>query len=497
MILTNEYCNNEKYFNAIRYLYHLEESEARKDIILDKLIIYNIVLAASCVATDVANSERESKLISIARNDAREFSKNESSTRALLALSELKQYSIIIEIFNEIEKPQIFHKQVLRNVFQQADESVFLRFIESFTNYKYFNVISTEFLHYPRKLIGNSNSLEIIRRFILFLNQQGLTGFVRLFLEKYDLLGHAGYFFNDSVEQLIIRLLSGNRKEIYLGYSIMMYNEYSEKIGQNNILDYLTKTKDQKTIKLAIEFALRKKKFDHQPLNDKINSIILFGKKKNLRKLLFWLRNGLIEYCNNIPSLKAVLIKQINDLGIDFEKYQTNKQQNTLESKSESIISIINQYNSNEGVDRLVSELLDVDINALNEKDPLNLFWCRYFLSNNLSLKNIPIEVFIERSYMLFDVEYRDICHVLRQFEFEGRLANSSEFGYYFRSNDFKSVKSMFLHPEQVPKNVIVSKESIYKIRIVGYNQITKRINISLYDLESIIEMSNNRSLKN
>jgi hypothetical protein len=156
-------------------------------------------------------------------------------------------------------------------------------------------------------------------------------------------------------------------------------------------------------------------------------------------------------------------------------------------SRSENLESIINQFISNEGIDRFVGELLTIDLKDIEPKEPLPLFWCRYFLSKNQTLKNIPIEVFIERSNSIFDTDLRAICHVLRKFECNGHVVNSTENGYYIRTDEFRSLKTLFLHNQQCTEEFLKSEtKNDVVFRIVGYNIVTKRINISLLTEEEI-----------
>ncbi|MDX2174156.1 MAG: hypothetical protein SFY56_13720 [Bacteroidota bacterium] len=486
MILNNEYCNNEKYYNSIKYFYHLEESEEKKDIILEKLIEFNIVLASICVVSDKRNIKRESKLIQTSKAGAEDFSNEEKSIKALLALAELKQFSIILNIFNEL-KPQVRHKQILREVFQQADEGVFFKFIESFTNYHSFNEISTEFLFYSKKIIPNKESIEILKKFVKFLNDKKLVGFIRIFLEKYELLGQVGYFYDETIESLIIRFLSGEKKEVFLGYSILIYNNYSDKIDHDTIIKLLCQTKNNKTLKLAIDFAIRNNIYDNHGLNEKLKTLITLGKKKSLGKLIYWLKNGLYEFCKNSKELYQYLKIETDNLEFNLDKYENQNKSKNYDSKIENYESIIDQFNSNEGVDRFVHELLDLDFNNQENLNPLALFWCRYSLNTSKTLRNIPIEVFIERSLSIFDTDMQEICHVLREFQYKGQIVNENEHGYFIRSNDFRSLRTLFLHREMCPKSFIRNRTEIDIVyRIVGYNLKAKKINISLLNVDEL-----------
>jgi hypothetical protein len=492
MISIKDRANNDKYFNSIKFYYH-NSNDTNKGKIFYQLLETNIYLAAHCIATDAPNGIFEAQAINKALELAGEFQDEITSSKALLALAELKQFSQILGIFDSVNIPRKNHHSVLNRVFQQADEETFLIFIDSFSEHRHLKLISICFLQYPNKLNLTQNVLYILQKFILKLYQENSVGFLRAFFEKFELYDFVGFFFDKDVIVLSQELIEKSGKHSILAYHVIKHFNYFRLIGLDYLITSYSSEKSNKILKYSLSIALEFKMYTNSKLNERIKILLTkpviqykkAGRNKQLVKRL--INYGLISYIENTESLIEPFLNYSHRTNIKLISSLS------FENSEDEIRDTISYFNTTVA-DMIINSLTKAEVGFSNSQQiTVEDFWNYYFRSISPLIKYYPIEPIIERISQTFETDLRSLFKLIRKFPHLGVVKTITELGIYVVPVNFRSIRLIFLHKDQLVDFESIENEIENQItfRIIGYNLQTKRINASQLDLEQIIENGN------
>jgi hypothetical protein len=490
MNIIHEIANNEKYFAAIKYYYHTSNEDVKVNT-FDTLLKENIFLAAHCIVTDAPNDRFLIRAITTAVNLSKDFSNETSSSKALLALAELKQFDQIIETFDKIKKPAKLHFAVLNRVFQQADQGTFLKFIETFIKSQSLKLYATSFLQYPNQLDLKTEVLETLRPFITKLYSDQNYGVLKAFLEKHQLYDFLEFFFDKTPIAFCEELLqSVNSRDLTFAFTILKKFSLFRVVGVERIIKAYSDATSNKTLKFALMTAVEYEVFENIYLDFRLSKLIVNQsrtRKKQLQnaKLVAKLINhNLDKYLNstNILTNKFLDFCYIYNIplysGLDMIVVNEFSKDPT-------------QYFGSTRLDQVVNSILTSRGYLASDRD-IYSFWKEYFATIAPLVRAFPIEPVLEKVSEFFKLDYRAHFKILRQFVHEGYIQSGNDTGQLVYPKGFRSIKQLFLHNQQIQDLRAFPTRFDKKIsfRLIGYNQDNKRLNVSELALELLEENS-------
>ena len=490
MNLIRERANNEKYFAAIKYYYHTSGQDAKVKT-FDTLLEENIFLAAHCIVTDAPNDGFLKRAIATAVNLSKDFTNETSSSKALLALAELKQFDQIIETFDKIKKPAKLHFAVLNRVFQQADQETFLKFIETFVKSQSLKLYATSFLQYPNQLELKTEVLETLQPFIAKLYNDLNFGVLKAFLEKHQLYDFLEFFFGKTPIAFCEELLhSVNSRDLIFAFAILKKFSLFRTVGVERIIETYSNATSNKTLKFALMTAVEYEVYENIYLDFRLSK--LFANQSRIRKKLVQNAKLVAKLINHN------LVKYLNKTNILTNQFLDFCYIYNIRLYSGLDMIVVDEF-SKDPTQYFGSMRLDQVLNSiftsrsyLESNQDIYSFWKEYFGTIAPLVRSFPIEPVLEKVNEFFESDYRTHFKVLRQFVHEGYIQSGNDTGQLVYPKGFRSIKQLFLHNQQIQDFRAFPTRFDMKIsfRLIGYNQENKRLNVSEFALDVLEQNS-------
>jgi len=491
MISIRERAKNEKYFATLKYYYHNSEADIKIKI-FDILLESNIYLAAHCIVTDTPNPIFLERAIIAAKQISDNFSEAEKSSKALLALAELRQFDQIITIFEKIKNPEKLHFAVLSRVFQQADQGAFLKFVETFVNSQALKSYAFTFLQYPNQLDLQTDALETLKLFVVKLYDTQAYGALAAFLDKQNLYDFLSFFFDKEPLEFCKELLeSKQHRDAIFAFSIIDKFNFFRMIGIDNLINIYASSSSKKIYKYAVKIAVEYEVVNNFALDQALSKLFVSQKIKTKRrqiqssKIITRLINSqLIEYISRSGTLQVPFLQFCFAQGIRLYS--------SLEKAyEEEVLQNAENYFDSKRINLVVTTILKSDGYQNSQQNVID-FWTIYFGSALPQVRAFPIEPILEKVTELYNIDYRKHFKILRNFSHIGFIQNSNEMGHYVYPSGFRSVKQLFLHNQQVknPRAFSTRFDLRTSFRLVGYNKDNKRLNVSELELEELVANS-------
>ncbi len=491
MISIRERAKNEKYFATIKYYYHNSDANV-KSRIFDILLESNIYLAAHCIVTDTPNPIFLHRAINAAKEISDNFSKAEESSKALLALAELRQFDQIITIFEKIKAPQKLHFAVLSRVFQQADQDAFLKFVETFVNSQALKSYAFTFLQYPNQLDLQTDALETLKLFVVKLYDTQAYGALTAFLDKHNLYDFLFFFFDREPLQFCKELLeSKQHRDAIFAFSIINNFNFFRMIGIDNLINIYARSSSKKIYKYAVKIAVEYDVINNSALDQALTKLFVNQKTKAKKKQIQnskivnrLINNQLVEYISKSETLQFLFLEFCFRNGIRLYSSLDKVYE-------EEVLQNAENYFDSKRINLVMTTILESDDYRNSRKNVID-FWTIYFGSALPQVRAFPIEPILEKATELYNIDYRTHFKILRNFSHSGFIQNSNEMGHYIYPSGFRSIKQLFLHNQQVknPRTFSTRFDLRTSFRLVGYNKDNKRLNVSELELEELVANS-------
>lgn len=461
--------NDEKYFGSVKYFYHnLQNLKKQKFIIV--LARYNVYLAAQCIMTSQKDSVIEEKIIEIAEKNAKDFTNSDKSAKGFLALAEFDKFTLIADLFKEVQKPEKLHTYIFKKIFENnKSQDIFLQLLDVILSINKISLVSHCISTYSGEILINNENKEIIKKMFDFLFDNKYYGIAKSILEKFDLYKDISLIFDVEPIELVKKLLYAQSKKLRaLKLSYEIYNRFNlvEQLDSNLFIEELISVNSDKSILLAMLISkrqnIRNLKLDDILLNllqDKRTNTRVINRIK--RKINQFITNGVIEYITSNNVLKTALVnfEERFNVKFDFNKKQTGLQK---------IVFSKNEYS-------IYEDHIKIPINK-----PVQLIMDEYFDMNNKP----TLEVLINMLRFHFNKSFMEISHMLRKYVFTGNVVAVFDYGHYVDPNEFTVRNFLFLHKEQYKETgeksiVKPTVGELLEFRIIGINQQNFRFNIS------------------
>jgi hypothetical protein len=457
---------NEKYFKSIRYFSHLLKGERRSSMIYE-LSNYNIYLAAQCLMSSERNPTLESELKIKSELFAREFENIDKSAKGFLALAEFESFEIILSLLTSISKPNKIHQQVFNTILSESDSNMFLNFLEVILKANKPELITFLISAFNKEIVVSLENKIKLRNIIRYFLDHNLSGILRLFLTKFELLTDLAFIFDTNISGVIDELVYlKSHKIIKLCYNLVSINYMFDRYSPTFFVEALSKNDNINAIKSAIQISVLHKLEPNQDLDSIIikytsPATSLKSLRNKSKKLKILIKSGLLVYAKNNPS---ILARIENFISTNMALLNTSDEFNDVYYyRLHSEIELTYFFNS---CDSLI-DLFD-----------------KYF-ENTVIKRAIKIEAVIKIGLNKFNASLMEISHILRKYEFTGEIRHKQDFGCYIHTKELNTEKLPFIHRTQIfepnsSKNYsnLSDGESI-KFRIIGINKDTLRLNSS------------------
>lgn len=461
--------NDEKYFGSVKYFYH-NLHNLKKQKFITVLARYNVYLAAQCIMTSQKDPIIEGKVIEIAEKNAKDFSNSDKSAKGFLALAEFEKFTLIADLFKDVQKPEKSHTYIFQKIFENnRSQDIFLQLLDVILSINKISLVSHCISTYGGEIHINNENKVIIKKMFDFLFDNKYYGIAKSILEKFDLYKDISLIFNVEPIEFVKKLVYAPSKKLRaLKLSYEVYNRFNliEQFDANLFIEELLRVRSDKSILLAMFISKRQNLRNVELDNILIN--LLQDKRtnprvinRNHRKINQFITNGVIEYVTSNKILNAALInfEERFNMKFDFNKKQTGLQ---------TIVFSKNEYS-------IYEDHIKIPINK-----PVQIIMDEYF-----EMRNKPtLEVLVNMLRFHFNKSFMEISHMLRKYLFTGEVVAVFDYGHYVNPNEFNVRNLLFLHIEQYKEQEQKSKvkpnvgESV-EFRIIGINQQNFRFNIS------------------
>jgi hypothetical protein len=454
---------NEKYFKSIRYFSHLLKREKRTAFIAE-LSNHNIYLAAQCLMSAEQDRTLEIELKTKSESFAREFENIEKSAKGFLALAEFESFEIILSLLTSISKPNKIHQQVFNTILSESDSTVFLKFFEVILKANKHVLFTYLISAFNKEIVVSSENKKQLKNIISYFLNNKLYGFLRIFLEKFELVSEVTFILDKNISEVVDEFMSQTSyKVIKPCYTLVAGNNMFDKYPPSFFVDELSKRDSKNAISFAIKISVLHRLEANQALDSVITTYTTPVKslKKNKNAIKRFISAGLMTYAKNNP----LLLNKIESF------ISTNK------------VSI----DTNEEIEEQVKYSLRNEFDTtyfLNSSDSLINLFDKYF-ENTVIRRTIKIEEVIKVGVNKFAGSLMEISHLLRKFEFTGEIRFKKEYGCYIYTKELNTKKLPFIHSSHIfeansTKTFTELKENDpIKFRIIGINQETYRLNAS------------------
>lgn len=467
--------NDEKYFKSIRYFYHSLNSELRRKFIIE-LSEYNIYLAAQCIMSSQKDEEIEKKLVDKAESYAENYENFNQSAKGFLALAEFESFAKISHLLLGVEKPSKIHLNVFSKILEKNQPEIFISFIDVLIELKNITFISYCVNSYNGNIIITSDNREVFKNLINLLFENGNYGMTRVIFEKYDIFNEIPFILDQEPIKIVNDLLNKSKRqlhatklayEIYLRFNLVRF--YKPEFFIEKILTF----SGEKNISAALKIA-NTHSIDNEILNESIEN--LFNPYRKNLKLL----NRVVGRINHLVS--SGLFKYLDKNEFLLGKLVFFEQVTEKKINRPSIYSV-----SDFGFDESQYTIYDV-----NTAIPVNLP-IDHIIDDYFNMQSKPnIEVLVNMLILHFKSSLKEISHLLRKYQFVGKVKAVFDYGFYIESIHVNSKGLLFLHKAQINEDEIdkATNEPDYevKFRIIGINPKSYRFNVSTLEEFNLVK---------
>jgi hypothetical protein len=483
---------DEKYFKSIRYFSHLLRGEKRTAFI-SELSDYNIYLAAQCLMSAEKDAILEGQLRSKAESLGRDFANTEKSANGFLALAEFESYEIIASLLIDVKKPSKVHLHVFMKILDENNLDVFISFIEILLKVNKIVFIQYLINSFNGQVVINSENKYIFQDLLNYLFANGNYGFARITLEKYNLFEDLEIILETKPYDIVNKLLNTGKKKLTatkLAYEISKQHKLFDAFPPSQFISLALSEggKSNKSILLALGFAVEQKEFNVPELDERIANLLRQVSKKTKNKIDQLIKKGLSFYIDSNSNLKKMLaLYQEGNFPIQENSPEPYKK---IKSTKKNIPELsLSKRNEN------IEDEITLVFGALPTKEfAIELYWNSYF--NYKNDNSIPlIQSFFTYCITFLEDDLRKVCSVIKPYSHQGIVKWNSDYGYYISPLSFRSQSLLFLHPNHVKANENqLAVEDEIKFRIIGYNKKSERVMISMLTDAEIEEQIMNRN---
>jgi len=472
-------CKNEKYFQSIRFYYHRLPSESKLEFILEVAEV-NIYLASQCIMSDSTNERIEKRIQDLAILAAECFSDADKSTYGLMAMAEFGQYDLILGLFESIDQPSKSHIRILNKVFSEVELSVFIRFIDTLSHYKNIGLLLSSFASFKGSIALDQDNIEILKRIVQSFLDRDYTGFLKMFFNKYELWRSANLLFGNKLEDTIRKQIKGSFSAVHFAYLLTLHNNFGNIFPTSVFMDAFGKHSTKKSLSLAFKLAAQNDIYNNTTLNGTLRSFLMGSSgqktKQNVKKMRYLLNNGLKEYVEKVPELVELIA------AIDLSRYTISiKGRIELPKRKPVSASDINVALVNPAALIFGAGQRRIDV---RNNYTIDEYWSTIFSFMLATAKNVSLEKLIIECTQIYNIDFKEVCRILRKFEHFGEVEVIKDHGCYVLPMTFHSTSGCFLYrpiSDRMEINLAnLEIGDVIMFIIIGFKEETQRINIQL-----------------
>ncbi|MFK7949822.1 MAG: hypothetical protein AB8G11_19685, partial [Saprospiraceae bacterium] len=292
----------EKYHNSIINFAHLLKGEQR-EVFIDAVSKYNLLLAAKCIMSAEANLDLENKLKNKSTRHAKLFSNTEISSQGFLTLVELEEFNTAFDILKSIKQANKIHREILSKIFQNTSLSITLDFLINFlkgNRTNLWNFAINEIVISEKLNKATFKKIQIITQY-LFDNK--LYFLLIPLLDKVDI--NPSKLLQKDIH-LIIDEFKVISKSYIIEYILKLTDKYEvEGYSNPNLINLLIEIRTSDSIKTAIEL-INEYEVEGYSNTDLINLLIEIGTSNSIKTAI-----KLINKCEIEGYSTSKLVKKL------------------------------------------------------------------------------------------------------------------------------------------------------------------------------------------